>query len=35
VPAEAKALIVACRAVTASFSLAWLLVSRTPVGRIL
>ncbi len=35
VPAEVKALIVAGGAVTASFSLAWLLVSRTPVGRVL
>ncbi len=35
VPAEVKALIVAGGAVTASFSLAWLLVTRTPVGRIL
>jgi surface polysaccharide O-acyltransferase-like enzyme len=34
-PAEVKALIVACGAVAASFSLAWVLVSRTPVGRIL
>ena len=35
VPAEVKALTVACAAVTGSFALAWLLVSRTPVGRIL
>jgi surface polysaccharide O-acyltransferase-like enzyme len=35
VPAEVKALTVACVAVTCSFALAWLLVSRTPVGRIL
>lgn len=35
VPAELKALSVACAAVTASFAMAWLLVSRTPVGRIL
>ena len=35
VPAEVKALSVACAAVTGSFALAWLLVSRTPVGRIL
>ena len=35
VPAEVKAIIVACGAVAGSFSLAWLLVSRTPIGRIL
>ena len=35
VPAEVKALTVAGAAVTGSFALAWLLVSRTPVGRIL
>ena len=35
VPAEVKALTVACAAVTGSFALAWVLVSRTPVGRIL
>jgi hypothetical protein len=35
VPAEVKALAVARAAVTGSFALAWLLVSRTPVGRIL
>ena len=35
VPAEVKALAVACAAVTGSFALAWVLVSRTPVGRIL
>jgi surface polysaccharide O-acyltransferase-like enzyme len=35
VPAEVKALIVACGAVAGSFALAWVLVSRTPVGRIL
>ncbi|HYB29581.1 MAG TPA: hypothetical protein VEF89_23425 [Solirubrobacteraceae bacterium] len=35
VPAEFKALSVACAAMTGSFALAWLLVSRTPVGRIL
>jgi len=34
-PAEVKALIVACGAVASSFALAWVLVSRTPVGRIL
>ncbi|HZE17327.1 MAG TPA: acyltransferase, partial [Mycobacterium sp.] len=34
-PAEIKAVIVACGAVAGSFSLAWVLVSRTPVGRIL
>ena len=34
VPAEVKALSVACAAMTGSFALAWLLVSRTPVGRI-
>ena len=35
VPAEVKALAVACAAVTGSFAVAWVLVSRTPVGRIL
>jgi Acyltransferase family len=35
VPVEVKALGVACAAVGASFALAWVLVSRTPVGRIL
>jgi hypothetical protein len=35
VPAEVKALTVACAAVTGSFGLAWVIVSRTPVGRIL
>ena len=35
VSAEVKALTVACAAVTGSFALAWVLVSRTPVGRIL
>ena len=35
VPAEVKALTVACAAVTGSFALAWVLVSRTPVGRVL
>ena len=35
VPAEVKALGVACAAVTGSFALAWWLVSRTPVGRVL
>jgi hypothetical protein len=35
VPAEVKALSVACAAVAGSFALAWVLVSRTPVGRIL
>jgi surface polysaccharide O-acyltransferase-like enzyme len=34
-PAEIKALAVACAAVAGSFSLAWVLVSRTPVSRIL
>jgi hypothetical protein len=34
-PAEIKALSVACAAMTGSFALAWLLVSRTPVGRVL
>ena len=34
-PAEIKALAVACAAVAGSFALAWALVSRTPVGRIL
>jgi len=35
VPAEVKALAVACAAVPGSFALAWVLVSRTPVGRVL
>lgn len=35
VPAEVKATIVAYGAVAGSFLLAWLLVSRTPIGRIL
>ena len=35
VPAEVKALGAACAAVAGSFALAWVLVSRTPVGRIL
>jgi hypothetical protein len=34
-PAEIKALVVACISVVGSFSVAWILVSRTPVGRIL
>jgi hypothetical protein len=34
-PAEVKVLIVASGAVVCSFALAWLLVSRTPAGRIL
>lgn len=33
--AEVKALIVACAGVTISFTLSWLLVTRTPIGRIL
>jgi Acyltransferase family len=33
--AEIKALIVACAGVTISFALSWLLVTRTPIGRIL
>ena len=32
-PAELKALVVAAAGVTVSFALAWLLVSRTPIGR--
>jgi hypothetical protein len=35
VPAEIKALIVACAGVATSFALAWLLVTRTRLGRIL
>jgi hypothetical protein len=35
VPAEAKALMVAGAGITASFAVAWLLVSRTRLGRIL
>jgi hypothetical protein len=35
VPAEVKTFGVACAAVAGSFALAWVLVSRTPVGRIL
>ena len=35
VPAELKALTVASAAVTCSFALAWVLVSRTAVRRIL
>jgi acyltransferase-like protein len=34
-PAEINALTVACAAVAGSFALAWVLVSHTPVGRIL
>jgi peptidoglycan/LPS O-acetylase OafA/YrhL len=34
VPAEVKALAVACAGVAASFAVAWLLVSRTPLRRI-
>lgn len=34
-PAEIKALIVACAGIVAAFAAAWLLVSRTRVGRIL
>jgi len=34
-PAEIKALVVAPAGVTISFAAAWLLVSRTPIGRIL
>jgi hypothetical protein len=34
-PAEVKALTVACAGVAASFALAWLLVARTRLGRIL
>jgi hypothetical protein len=35
VPAEVKALAVACAGVAVSFAVAWLLVSRTRLGRIL
>jgi Acyltransferase family len=35
VPAEVKAIIVAGGAVVGSFSLAWVLVCRTPIGRVL
>jgi hypothetical protein len=35
VPAEVKALVVACAGVATSFALAWLLVRRTRLGRIL
>ena len=35
VPAEVKALTVACLGVAGSFALAWLLVSRTRLGRVL
>ena len=35
VPAEIKALTVACLGVAGSFALAWLLVSRTALGRVL
>ncbi len=34
-PGEIKALLVACLGVVGSFALSWLLVSRTPLGRIL
>ena len=34
-PAEVKALVVVCAAVTGSFALGWVLVSRTPVSRVL
>ena len=34
-PAEIKALIAACLGVAGSFGLSWLLVSRTPIGRVL
>jgi hypothetical protein len=34
-PAEAKAPVVAALGVAGSFALSWLLVSRTPVGRVL
>jgi hypothetical protein len=34
-PGEIKALVVASAGVTISFAAAWLLVSRTPIGRIL
>ena len=35
VPAEIKALAVACLGVAGSFGLSWLLISRTPLGRVL
>jgi len=35
VPAEIKALTVACFGVAGSFGLAWVLVTRTPLGRII
>ena len=35
VPAEIKALAVACLGVAGSFALSWLLISRTPLGRVL
>ena len=35
VPAEIKALAVAGLGVAGSFALAWLLVTRTPLGRVL
>jgi hypothetical protein len=35
VPAEIKALTVACLGVAGSFGLAWVLVTRTPLGRII
>ena len=35
VPAEIKALTVACLGVAGSFALSWLLVRRTPLGRVL
>jgi hypothetical protein len=34
-PAEVKALVVAASGVAGSFGLAWLLVTRTPLGRVL
>jgi hypothetical protein len=35
VPAEGKALAVACLGVVGSFALSWLLVNRTRLGRVL
>jgi hypothetical protein len=35
VPAEVKALTVACLGVAGCFGLAWMLVTRTPLGRII
>jgi hypothetical protein len=35
VPAEIKALTVACLGVIGSFGLAWVLLTRSPLGRII